>query len=144
MITLRVDVKMYKLAMSKVKVSKIMTKDLITATLNITVEEAVKRMVDNNVECLPVIDSEGILQGLVTFRDIVTKVVYPSAFGWELKVEEIMAKNITTCSPDSTVLDIFKTMKNKHLRRIPVVNAKNVLVGLVTNFDLALFGWELE
>ena len=144
MITLRVDVKMYKLAMSKVKVSKIMTKDLITATLNSTVEDAVKRMVDNNVECLPVIDSEGILHGLVTFRDIVTKVVYPSAFGWELKVEEIMAKNITTCSPDSTVLDIFKTMKNKHLRRIPVVNAKNALVGLVTNFDLALFGWELE
>ena len=42
MTTLRVDAKMYKLAMSKVKVSKIMTKDLITATLNITVEEALR------------------------------------------------------------------------------------------------------
>ena len=71
------------------------------------------------------------------FRDIVTKVVCPSAFGWELRVEDIMAKNVTTCSPDSIVLEVVKTMKNKHLRRIPVINAKNLLVGLVTNFDLA-------
>lgn len=135
---------MNKLSMFEVEVGKIMTKDLITATLNDTVEEAVKKMVDNDVECLPVIDSEGILHGLVTFRDIVTKVVYPSAFGWELRVKEIMVRNVTTCSPDSTVLDVVKTMKNKHLRRIPVVNAENVLVGIVTNFDLALFGWDLE
>jgi len=135
---------MNRLAMSEVKVSKIMTKHLIIASLHDTVEEAVKKMVNNDVECLPVISSEGILHGLVTFRDIVTKVVYPSAFERELKIEDIMAKNIITCSPDSTVLDVVKTMKNRHLRRLPVVNAENVLVGLVTDFDLALFGWELE
>ena len=135
---------MNKLSMFDVKVSKIMTKDLITAALNDTVEVAVKKMVDNDVECLPVIDSDGILHGLITFRDVVTKVVYPSAFGWELKVEEIMAKDVTTCNPDSTVLDVVKTMKNRHLRRIPIVNADNVLLGIVTNFDLALFGWDFE
>jgi CBS domain-containing protein len=130
--------------MFEVKVSKIMTKDLITATLNDSVEVAVKKMVDNDVECLLVIDLEGILQGLITFRDIVTKVVYPSAFGWELRVKEIMARNVVTCSPDSTVLDVVKAMKNRHLRRIPIVDDKNVLVGIVTNSDLALFGWDLE
>jgi len=121
-----------------------MTKDLITATLNDPLEIAVKKMVDNDVECLLVIDLEGILQGLITFRDIVTKVVYPSAFGWELTVKEIMARNVITCNPDSTVLDVVKAMKNRHLRRIPIVDDKNVLVGIVTNSDLALFGWNLE
>jgi CBS domain-containing protein len=135
---------MNRLAMSEVKVSKIMTKHLIIARLGETVEDAVKKMVDNDVECLPVVNSEGMLQGLVTFRDIVTKFVYPSAFERELKIGEIMAKNITTCGPDSTVLDVVKTMKNRHLRRLPVVNDENILVGLVTDFDLALFGWELE
>jgi CBS domain-containing protein len=135
---------MNRLDMSEVKVSKIMTKRLIVASIHDTVEEAVKKMVDNDVECLPVINSDGMLQGLVTFRDIVTKFVYPSAFKRELKIGEIMAKNITTCGPDSTVLDAVKTMKNRHLRRLPVVNAEKVLVGLVTDFDLALFGWELE
>jgi CBS domain-containing protein len=135
---------MNRLDMSEVKISKIMTKRLIVASIHDTVEEVVKKMVDNDVECLPVINSNGMLQGLVTFRDIVTKFVYPSAFKRELKIGEIMAKNITTCGPDSTVLDAVKTMKNRHLRRLPVVNAEKLLVGLVTDFDLALFGWELE
>ena len=67
-----------------------------------------------------------------------------SAFGWELTVDEIMAKNVITCHPNSTLLEVVKTMKNKHLRRLPVVDPSNKLVGLITNFDLALFGWELE
>ena len=79
---------------------------------------------------------------MVTFRDIVIKVVYPSTKTRESEVEKIMSKNVVTCNPNSTVLDVVKIMKNKHLRRIPVVDAKNKLVGLVTDFDLALFGWD--
>jgi CBS domain-containing protein len=108
------------------------------------VEEAVKKMVDFDVECLPVIDSEGILHGLLTFRDIVTKVVYPRAKVKKYTVEEIMAKDLVTCNFNCTVLDVVKIMKNRHLRRIPVVNADNKLMGLVTDFDLALFGWDFE
>lgn len=104
---------MKRLDISEARVSKIMTKHLITASLHDTVKEAVKKMVDNDVECLPVINSEGTLHGLVTFRDIVTKFVYHSTFKQDLKIEEIMAKNITTCGPDSTLLDVVKTMKNR-------------------------------
>ena len=135
---------MDKLSIAKLKVSNIMTKTLITATSDVTVEVAVRRMIDNDVECLPIVNEKGALCGLITFRDVVKKVVYTSAFGWELTVDEIMVKNVTTVSPDSTLLDIIKIMKNRHLRRLPVVDASNKLVGLVTNFDLALFGWELE
>ena len=135
---------MDKLSIAKLKVSNIMTKTLITATSDVTVEVAVRRMIDNDVECLPIINARDELCGLITFRDVVKKVVYTSAFGWELTVDEIMVKNIITCSPDSTLLDIIKIMKNRHLRRIPVVDTGNKLVGLVTNFDLALFGWEAE
>ena len=130
--------------MSKLKVSTIMTKSLITGTPNITVEEAVKKMIDNDVECLPIVNAKGELSGLITFRDIIKRVVYTSTFGWELTVDEIMAKNIVTCHPNSTLLEVVKTMKNKHLRRLPVVDTSNKLVGLVTNFDIALFGWDLE
>ena len=133
---------MTKLTTSTVKISRVMTKDLITVLLDSTVEEAVKQMIDYDVECLPVVDSKGVLHGLVTFRDIIMKVVYPQTKTRESKVEKIMSKNLVTCNLDSTVLDVVKIMKNKHLRRIPIVNAKNKLVGLVTDFDLALFGWE--
>ncbi|MEM3731354.1 MAG: CBS domain-containing protein [Candidatus Bathyarchaeia archaeon] len=135
---------MSKLTIADVKVSKIMTKNLITVSLGSMVEEAVKKMVDFDVECLPVVDSKGILHGLLTFRDIVTKVIYSQADVRKLKVEDIMAKDLVTCNLSCTVLDVVKLMKNKHLRRIPVVNAKNKLMGLVTDFDLALFGWDFK
>ena len=135
---------MTKLTSADVKVSKVMTKDLITVSVDSTVEEVVKKMVDYDVECVPVVDVEGVLRGLVTFRDIVMKVVYPLTKTRESKVEKIMSKSLVTCSINSTVLDVVKIMKNKHLRRIPVVDAKNKLVGLVTDFDLALFGWEFK
>ena len=135
---------MKKLTIANVKISQVMTEDLITVFVGSTVEGVVKKMVDYDVECLPVIDAEGVLRGLVTFRDIVMKVVYPLTKIRESKVEKIMSKGLVTCYPNSTVLDVVKIMKNKHLRRIPVVDAQNKLVGLITDFDLALFGWEFK
>jgi len=135
---------MKKLTTTSVKVGRVMTKNLITVSVGSMVEEAVKKMVDLDVECLPVVDSEGILHGLLTFRDIVTKVVYLQAKVRKSKVEEIMAKDLVTYDLNCTVLDIVKMMKNRHLRRIPVVNPRNKLMGLVTDFDLALFGWDFE
>jgi len=132
---------MKKLATAEVKVSRVMTKNLITVSLGSMVGEAVRKMIDFDVECLPVLDSKGTLRGLLTFRDIVTKVIYSQADVKKLKVEDIMATDLVTCNPSHTVLDVVKIMKSKHLRRIPVVNARNKLVGLVTDFDLALFGW---
>ncbi|MBS7644119.1 CBS domain-containing protein [Candidatus Bathyarchaeota archaeon] len=135
---------MKKFTIADVKASKIMTKNLITVSPQTTVENAVRKMVEHDVECLPVVDSEGILYGLLTFRDIVTKAVYSGVDVRRSKVEEIMAKDLVTCDLNSTLLDVVKKMKNKHLRRIPVVNDKNKLMGLITDFDLALFGWSFE
>jgi CBS domain-containing protein len=135
---------MKKLTTADIKVRKVMTTNLITVSLGSMVEDAVKKMVDFDVECLPVVNSKGILHGLLTFRDIVTKIIYSQADVRKLKVEDIMAKDLVTCNLSCTVLDVVKIMKNKHLRRIPVVNARNKLVGLVTDFDLALFGWDFK
>jgi CBS domain-containing protein len=135
---------MVKLSSANVKIGKVMTKNLVTASFDSTVEEVVKKMIENDVECIPVIDEENILHGLVTFRDIVMKALYPSKRTKESRVEKIMSKNLVTCSLDSTVLDVVKIMKNKHLRRIPVVDANRKLVGLVTDFDLAILGWEFK
>lgn len=135
---------MKDLATLKMKVNQIMTRNLITVSVGSTVENAVKKMIEYDVECLPVIDSKGILRGLLTFRDIIAKAVYSQADVRKLKVEDIMAKDLVTCKPNDRILDVVKTMKNRHLRRIPVVNAKNRLVGLITDFDLALFGWDYK
>jgi len=101
-------------------------------------------MIEYDVECLPVIDLEGVLHGLITFRDIVTKAVLSQMNIQQLKVEDIMTRSPITCSPTSTILEVAKIMKNKHLRRVPVVDSTNRLLGLITGFDLALLGWEVK
>jgi IMP dehydrogenase len=53
-----------------VEISQVMTKDLITAPLGITIEESKKILQKNRIEKLPVVDDKGCLQGLITVKDI--------------------------------------------------------------------------
>lgn len=125
-----------------VKIRELMTKNVVAIGPERSVSEAVKKMVERNVECLPIVQF-GELKGLITFRDIIEKVVYAKRVPRKTKVKDVMAKKTVTCRPDSTVIEVVKLMKNKRLRRIPVVNKEGRLVGIVTDFDLAIFGWEI-
>lgn len=125
-----------------VKIRELMTKNVVAIGPERSVSEAVKKMVERNVECLPIVQF-GELKGLITFRDIIEKVVYAKRVPKKTKVKDVMAKKTVTCRPDSTVIEVVKLMKNKRLRRIPVVNKEGRLVGIVTDFDLAIFGWEI-
>ena len=129
-------------AIIDVKVRDIMTERVITVESSRTVKEAVDKMVEKDIECLPVIRN-GLLCGLITFRDIIIKAIYMKKNINETNVEEIMTRSVTTCSSDTTVLKIVKLMKDKHLRRLPVVETNNKIVGIVTDFDLAIFGWKI-
>lgn len=133
----------HKMPAASLKIQEIMTKEVISIEVGRSVAEAVKMLIENDIECLPITRSQ-ILQGVITFRDIVTKVVYRTKNPERVAVEEIMVADPITCCPDSTVLEVVKLMKNKKLRRFPVVDENKRLVGIVTNFDLAIFGWSLE
>jgi acetoin utilization protein AcuB len=56
--------------LSKLTVKKVMTKDALTAGRNDLVEDAARRMVDNHISCLPVVDEKGYPVGIVTQTDI--------------------------------------------------------------------------
>ena len=137
-----------QIAIFDVKVKEIMTKNVITASENDIIVEAVRKMVNHNIECLPIVNGNGILLGLVTFRDVVLSVIaHAHIDGMRKKrsrVQDIMSTRLVTCSPNSTVLEVIKLMKNRHLRRIPVVDSESKLLGIVTDFDMSLVGWKLD
>jgi CBS domain-containing protein len=128
---------------ASIKIKEIMTKNVVTIGTEEPVFNMVKKMVKSDVECVPV-TRLGKLRGLITFRDIIRKVIYNQKDPKKVKAKDIMTKSVVTCAPDSTVIDVVKLMKNKKLRRIPVVDKNKRLVGLVTNFDLAILGWDTE
>lgn len=130
-------------SISDLTVEEIMTKNVITVETEEPVFSMVKKMVNKNVECVPV-TKDGKLKGLITFRDVIRKVIYEGKDPKKMKAKDVMTKSVVTCYNDATVLDVVKLMKNKKLRRIPVINKNGDLVGLVTNFDLAIIGWDVE
>lgn len=135
--------KMDKIYITSLKAKDIMTGKVITIEEERSVFDAIEKMMKNDIECLPVV-KDRTLKGIITFRDIITKVVYNLKDPKTTKVKDIMSKNVITCSPDSTLLEVVKLMKNKRLRRIPVIDENSKLVGIISDFDLAIFGWDLK
>jgi CBS domain-containing protein len=129
--------------MSNLTVEEIMTRNVITVETEEPVFDMVKKMINKNVECVPVTRA-GKLMGLITFRDVIRKVIYEGKDPKKMKAKDVMTKSVVTCYNDATVLDVVKLMKNRRLRRIPVIDRNRKLVGLITNFDLAIIGWDVD
>jgi len=122
----------------------IMSSPVVTIEENAPVIEAVKKMMDNDIECLviPTIDQK--VAGILTFRDIVEKIISLERSPARTKVGEIMTRKVKTCRPTATVSKVVKLMKRNRLRRVPVVDERGRLVGIVTNFDIACLGLDIS
>lgn len=118
-----------------VKVSEGMTKNPVIVNPSATAAEAAKRMRSENVGTVLVLD-QGVLKGLVTDRQIATKVIAAGGDPARLKVSEFMTKNPLTCSPDMGICEVAKTMGDRGYRRMPVIE-NNRLVGILSAADIA-------
>jgi CBS domain-containing protein len=97
--------------------------------------EVVKKLIANNVGALPVIDEMGVVQGIITMRDIIG-LMGTGSEPMGVTVSEIMSKNITTIDPDSTMSEAVRFMSDMRIRRLPVVSSDGNLLGMVTNKDI--------
>jgi CBS domain-containing protein len=73
--------------------------------------------------------------GIVTRKDVVSKIVGPGKDPNEVKVEEIMSKPLVTVSPDLPVTSCARLMRTKGIRRVAVYDGKEI-VGLLSNTDI--------
>ena len=118
------------------KVSELMSSNVEFTTPTATTKEAARQMHDTHVGALPVV-ADGKLVGMITDRDICCKVTATGRDAGWTKVEEVMVKNVTTCSDDMSVGDAVNIMIENHIRRLPVTNGDASLVGLLSVDDLA-------
>lgn len=118
------------------KISEIMTKDVISLSVDDTVEHAAKLMKDHDIGSIPVNTNEKIV-GIITDRDIILRSV---AEGKDLKmqkVRDIMTSNPVVGDENINVDDAARIMSERQIRRLPIVN-NNTLVGMVSLGDLAV------
>ena len=119
------------------KARDIMEKDVEFVSADDTVEQAAKKMKQTDTGALPICNDEKRLEGMITDRDIAVKVVAQGKDPKKTKVSEIADQpEVVTIGADDSIDEALKTMKNKKVRRLPVIDGREV-VGIISQGDVA-------
>ena len=119
---------------ARIPVMEIMTPTPITIAANATAAEAAKVMREKDIGSLVVVH-QGTPTGIVTERDIVTKVAASDLQPSRIIVKDIMSSPVVAVPPNEEVAEAAKLMSERKIRRLPVVQ-EGKLVGMITENDI--------
>lgn len=120
-------------------VGEICNREVIVCRQNESLSEAVALMHDYHVGCVVVVADSGTKSkpiGILTDRDIVVRVLHAMTDLATLRVSDVMSKELITARQNAEVFDSLELMRDKGIRRLPVVDSEDHLVGIITVDDL--------
>ncbi|MEW2414472.1 CBS domain-containing protein [Streptomyces sp. NPDC046866] len=118
------------------KIREIMTERLVTTAAQVSVAEAARRMRDEDIGDVLVVD-DGHIKGVVTDRDLVVRVLAEGREPEQTTVADVCSGDVVTVSPDDDIEKAVELMRSHALRRLPVTE-KDQPVGIVSLGDLAI------
>jgi CBS domain-containing protein len=118
-------------------IKDVMTPDPVCVDPHDTAADAARRMRDVDSGAI-LVTEEGHLRGLLTDRDIVVRAIADGRDPSQVEVQEICSADIESLRPDDDVDRAVQLMRDRHVRRIPVVDEGDHPVGIVSIGDLAL------
>jgi CBS domain-containing protein len=125
-------------------IRKIKKKKVITSSPNDSVVKAANLMDKNGVGCVVVVRNKKPV-GILTDRDIAVRVVARKADLNRTKVRDVMTASIITGEDGQRASDLAKVMQDHAIRRVPTVNKRGELTGIITLDDiLYLIGMRLK
>ena len=121
------------------KCSDVMTRNPVSARPDDTVASVARLMKENDIGPVPIVDDNNSkrLVGIVTDRDLALKVVAAGRDPQTTPVREVMTTNVITCRDDDDIETALDAMSTQQLRRIPVVDDGNMLLGIIAQADIA-------
>jgi len=122
------------------KAQDIMSKNPTCVTPDTTLVDAARLMKDENVGIIPVVDSSDSrrLLGVITDRDIAIRAVAEGRDGTTTSVGHVMTSDVRTSSVTDSVNDVMELMGREQVRRVPIVDDRGALVGIVSQADIVL------
>jgi Predicted signal-transduction protein containing cAMP-binding and CBS domains len=122
------------------KAEEIMTRNPVCCVPENSVIDAAQLMKSEDVGPIPVIENaqNKRLVGILTDRDIVIKVIAENRDPKNTKIQDAMTPNPVSCFPDDDLDDVLGAMEQNQIRRIPVVDHDNYLVGIIAQADVAI------
>jgi diguanylate cyclase (GGDEF)-like protein len=127
--------------MLKVKDIEMVVKEpsaLLTIREDATAAEAAKKMNDNQVGCLLVLDTNGKFTGILSERDLLSKMLAVSLPAESTLVKNIASTDVITCTRDTKVAKIQQLMTEHQIRHIPIVE-NNIPVGIISSRDIIAY-----
>lgn len=106
----------------------------ITLPAEATVGDALRVQMKHNISGLPIVNDKGILVGIVTSRDLRFESFEKSE---NIPIKEIMTTDLITGKPNTSIEDANNIFKKHGIEKLPLVDSKNKLVGLITYRDMA-------
>ena len=118
------------------RVRDLMTDAVKTATPSTRLEDVARLMRDEDIGSVPVAENEKLV-GMVTDRDIVVRGVAQEADTTSMRLADVMSTNVRCATEDEDVDDVLDEMARNQIRRMPVVDRKEHLVGIISLGDIA-------
>ena len=119
-------------------VKEIMTTDVKTIRPEDSVRLLAETMIKNSIGALVVVEGSGAVVGIATERDIIEDIIISGKNPEEVKVQDIMTKNIIAVNPDATLEEAAEIMVKHSIKKLPIID-KGRLVGIVTATDLIAY-----
>ena len=114
----------------------VMTSNPVCVSERDSIREVARIMAREDTGVVPVVDGKRII-GMITDRDIVVRLVAEGRDPANAHVNEAMTKNVRAVKENDSVSDALNIMSSAQVRRVPVVNDSNEIVGIVSMKDLA-------
>jgi len=119
--------------------NEVMTKNPVCCLPNDPASKAANLMKSNQIGSIPVIENEQTkkLVGIVTDRDLTLKIVAAGLDAKSTLVETVMTRQMVTCHAEDDLQKALDAMSENQLRRIPIVDAENKILGIIAQADVA-------
>jgi CBS-domain-containing membrane protein len=118
-----------------IKVGECMTVGVFTLSEDKTVFEASKLLRKTSVGSI-IVTHKGKAKGIVTERDIIYKVISEGKNPKKVKLKEIMSYPLKTIKASDTIEEAANALRKNKIKRLPVLDSKNQLIGIITETDL--------
>lgn len=118
------------------KVKELMSTDVKSCTRETDLATVARMMWDGDCGIIPVVDDQRHVAGVITDRDICIAAATRSLDPARIRVGDAMTRDVSTCSEDADARSALQALKEHRVRRLPVVNRQDRLVGVLSMSDL--------
>ena len=121
------------------KIQEIMSKPAITCRLGDNLNTAAQRMWESDCGTIPVVDDGGNAVGMITDRDICMAAYTQGRVLQAIPVSSVMSKSLVSCRQEQSLDAAERMMREKQIRRVPVVDGDNRPIGVLSLNDIARY-----